>query len=266
MKTRVFTAVVLLAVFLPLLLWAPPPLWNALVALVVGAAAHEWAHLSRFPKHAGWGYGVALGALTLFLPLLAGERWAGFQAGLLWLGAGFWLVAAPLWLARGWRLPQTAIRAAAGVVVLLPCWAGVALLRDANPWLLLGVLGLVWVADSAAYFSGRAFGHNKLAPSISPGKTWEGVGGALAGVVAYVAVLALVLGERPLPSLFIAAAVLLYFSVLGDLFESWIKRVSQIKDSGSLLPGHGGVLDRIDALTAVLPLAAVAVLVLGGGR
>ena len=118
------------------------------------------------------------------------------------------------------------------------------------------VLAVVWVADTAAFFAGRQYGQHKLAPRISPGKTREGVVGAVLALVLYAsAVSAAVVGLRIVDALVLAMA-LLYFSVLGDLFESWIKRVSDMKDSGALLPGHGGVLDRIDALTAALPIAA----------
>ncbi|MDP3123040.1 MAG: phosphatidate cytidylyltransferase, partial [Thiobacillus sp.] len=128
-------------------------------------------------------------------------------------------------------------------------------LHARGPAVLLGVMAVVWVADTAAYFSGRHFGRHKLAPTISPGKTWEGVAGALVALALYAAVVSAFAG-MPFVSLFILIAVLLYLSVLGDLFESWIKRVSGMKDSGDLLPGHGGVLDRIDALTATLPIAS----------
>ena len=115
-------------------------------------------------------------------------------------------------------------------------------------------MAIVWIADTAAYFSGRHFGRHKLAPAISPGKTWEGVAGALVALALYAVAVGLLVG-MPLLSLFVMIAGLLYVSVLGDLFESWIKRVSGMKDSGDVLPGHGGVLDRIDALTSTLPIA-----------
>jgi phosphatidate cytidylyltransferase len=119
---------------------------------------------------------------------------------------------------------------------------------------LLGVMAVVWIADTAAYFSGRHFGRHKLAPAISPGKTWEGVAGALVALALYAGAASLLAG-MPLLGLLLMVSGLLYVSVLGDLFESWIKRVSGMKDSGSTLPGHGGVLDRIDALTSTLPIA-----------
>jgi phosphatidate cytidylyltransferase len=143
-----------------------------------------------------------------------------------------------------------------GVMVLLPTWAALLYLRERGAWILLALLAVVWIADTAAFFAGRSFGQRKLAPGISPGKTWEGVYGAMFALVLYAsAVSAAVVGLRIVGALVMALA-LLYFSVLGDLFESWIKRVAGRKDSGTLLPGHGGVLDRIDALTAALPIAA----------
>jgi phosphatidate cytidylyltransferase len=129
-------------------------------------------------------------------------------------------------------------------------------LREQGAGVLISVMAIVWIADSAAYFSGRAFGRRKLAPRISPGKTWEGVAGALLALLLYGMLMNGLQSVASLPLLLLMIVVLFYFSVLGDLFESWIKRVAGMKDSGTLLPGHGGVLDRIDALTSALPIAA----------
>jgi phosphatidate cytidylyltransferase len=170
------------------------------------------------------------------------------------LAIAFWLLVVPLWLLGKWHAEQVFVRAAVGVVVLLPTWAALLYLHGRGPSVLLGVMAIVWIADTAAYFAGRQFGRHKLAPAISPGKTWEGVAGALAGLALYAGILSLLAG-MPLLSLLLMVAALLYVSVLGDLFESWIKRVSGMKDSGRILPGHGGVLDRIDALTSTLPVA-----------
>jgi len=150
--------------------------------------------------------------------------------------------------------------------VLVPAWLATVLLQG-RPGQLLALMAVVWVADTAAYFAGRRFGRNKLAPGISPGKTWEGVFGALAGVTVYYLLLVrfaptLLGGFGFLPGL-ILVGVLAALGVVGDLFESWMKRVAGVKDSGKLLPGHGGVLDRIDALTASLPLAALAIRMAG---
>ncbi len=149
-----------------------------------------------------------------------------------------------------------------GWLLIVPTWLALVRLQ-AMPWVLLAVLGVVWIADSAAYFAGRTWGRRKLAPLISPGKTWEGVAGAAVAVAVYHA-LVWYFGLRSVTlEIGVAAALLvaclLPLSILGDLFESWIKRQAGVKDSGTLLPGHGGVLDRIDALTSTLPLAALVV-------
>jgi len=161
---------------------------------------------------------------------------------------------APLWLLRRWRVSSATLRAVVGGLLLLALWAALMDLHARGPRVLLGAAMVVWIADSAAYFAGRRFGRHKLAPAISPGKTWEGVVGALLALALYGIALGRFAGVPPWPLLPLLA-ILLYVSVLGDLFESWIKRVSGMKDSGALLPGHGGVLDRIDALASTLPVA-----------
>jgi phosphatidate cytidylyltransferase len=137
-------------------------------------------------------------------------------------------------------------------------------LRHASPWLLLGVMFVVWLADTAAYFSGRTFGKHKLAPSISPGKTWEGVFGALVFVTIYVSAIGWGTGLIKTIVAFAGVLIISWFwvalSVIGDLFESAIKRQAGVKDSGTLLPGHGGLLDRIDALTSTLPFVALVII------
>jgi phosphatidate cytidylyltransferase len=174
----------------------------------------------------------------------------------------FWLLLVPLWFNRGWKIQNPYLLGMVGWSVLLP--TGMAMLdlraESPQPWWLLGVMAMVWVADISAYFAGRKFGRHKLAPNISPGKTWEGVAGALLGVMIYVALVMLVSGMHQHNVLFVYALVGVALSVMGDLFESAIKRQAGVKDSGTLLPGHGGLLDRIDALTSTLPLAALTML------
>jgi phosphatidate cytidylyltransferase len=191
------------------------------------------------------------------------------------LSSAFWIVAAPAWLAKKAR-PSPLTCAIVGWLVMWPTWFAFVVLRDASPWLLLAIAAVVWVADIAAYFAGRRFGKRKLAPAVSPGKTWAGVYGALVGVAVYGAALAWLANSRPTPlsGLFGGSAgiaviacmlVLAALGIVGDLFESWMKRGAGLKDSSSLLPGHGGILDRIDALTSTLPVAAFALsLHLGG--
>jgi phosphatidate cytidylyltransferase len=174
----------------------------------------------------------------------------------------FWLILAPAWLRRGALRPGKALLAATGLFVLVP--TGLAALA-LPPNRLLLALGLVWTADTAAYLAGRAFGRHKLAPGISPGKTWEGVAGAAAATLIYAIICALpgaplgayVQGAGWVP--YLAVAMLLCaVSIAGDLFESALKRQAGAKDSGTVFPGHGGVLDRIDSITSTLPIAALA--------
>ena len=148
---------------------------------------------------------------------------------------------------------------AGGVLVLVAASGAMVDLRGVRPSLLLAVLGTVWISDTAAYFGGRRFGKRKLAPSISPGKTWEGVAAALAAVGLYaLAWASLVAPERSPARLLPVLVGLAVVGMIGDLFESLIKRQAGVKDSGTLLPGHGGILDRIDAPVAMLPLAVLA--------
>jgi phosphatidate cytidylyltransferase len=147
--------------------------------------------------------------------------------------------------------------------VLLPALLAVVQLRQLGALALLALMAIVWVADITAYFAGRAFGKRKLAPSISPGKTWAGAYGAVAGVVGY-GLAASAIVDLPGPAVLIPVLVVLtVLSIVGDLFESLLKRQADIKDSSNVLPGHGGVLDRIDSLTSTLPLIALGWL-LGG--
>jgi len=244
----------MLGVFVSAVLWAPGWLWAALMAGLAGLAAYEWARLSDFPPLSARVYAALLALSALVLPYVLAENWPAFQTGLIVLAMGFWLLVAPLWLLSQWRAQQVFVRALVGVVLLLPTWAALLYLHSRGPGVLLGVMAIVWIADTAAYFAGRRFGRHKLAPTISPGKTWEGVAGALGALALYAGALSLWVG-MPLLSLVLMVSGLLYLSVLGDLFESWIKRVSGMKDSGTMLPGHGGVLDRIDALLSTLPIA-----------
>lgn len=255
LASRILTAAVLLTVFVSAVLWAPGWLWQALIAGIAGLAAYEWARLSAFSAWSARAYAVLVAACALALPAVLADDWPAFQGGLFLLAAAFWLIVAPAWLLGHWRVEQPFVRALVGLVLLLPAWAALVYLHGRGPAVLLGVVVIVWIADTAAYFTGRRFGRRKLAPAISPGKTWEGVAGALVALAAYAAALAAVAGLPALPLMAVVTG-LLYLSVLGDLFESWIKRVAGMKDSGDILPGHGGVLDRIDALTSTLPVAA----------
>jgi phosphatidate cytidylyltransferase len=213
---------------------------------------------------------VASGALLLFAPagaFAADKGWpAGVTLGVCGAAALFWLVAAPAWLAAGWRVDSKLVLVLTGWLVLLAAWVAVVQLQARSPSLLLATMAIVWIADTAAYFTGRAFGRRKLAPAISPGKTWEGVYGALAATAAYTLLLLWLapdvvhageLSPRALAGWLGLVLGLTALSIVGDLFKSLLKRQRGVKDSGSILPGHGGMIDRIDALLAVLPPSAL---------
>jgi phosphatidate cytidylyltransferase len=179
----------------------------------------------------------------------------------------FWLCIAPPWVVARWPTSSPLPMAFVGWVVLCGAWVAIVELQARSPWLLLAAMAIVWIADTAAYFSGRAFGRRKLAPQVSPGKTWEGVYGALLAVGLYAVALVPLAGRAGflLPRSMLAIGLWTGFvllvagvSVFGDLFESLLKRHAGVKDSGALLPGHGGVLDRTDALFAAMPLLALA--------
>ncbi len=274
LRTRVLTAVAILPVVLGMLFFAPNSAWALFVLAIALVGCWEWSRLAALPQRAQSLYLVLSGAIGggLWILYVRGGAHAFLYAALIGcaLATLFWIAAAPIWLARLLR-PTPAVCAVAGWIVLWPTWLALVVLRDASPWVLLAVAALVWVADIAAYFAGKAFGKVKLAPSISPGKTREGVYGAVAGVLAYGLVLDVIAhaGATPLERIFapalgiaaiVAMVVLTALSVVGDLFESWMKRGAGLKDSSRLLPGHGGVLDRIDALTSTLPVAALALL------
>lgn len=261
---RWVTALALLAGFLACLFLLPDAAWAAVLLLPLTLGAKEWAQLSGFNTFARGGYALLTAALAAALYIWGDDH----HAAVYLLASGFWLAAAPLWLALGWRLAHPLLRSASGWLVLVPLWLAMVELRHFSPVAVLLLMGVVWISDSAAYFSGRRFGKHKLAPAISPGKTWEGVAGAGLAVSLYALLalgVAVALGRIEnaadwlLPTVLLVW-LLLYLGILGDLFESWIKRLAGTKDSGTILPGHGGVLDRIDALTAALPVAALILL------
>lgn len=276
LKQRVITAVVLLLILLPALFYPSPWPFSVVALVLIALAAWEWARLNGF---AGAG-AVLAGLICLALCLFA--WWLGmlatpFPHKSIWLYAGAFWVLAGAWLLRSgigrWGQISAPLRLVTGVVVLVLAWISVCQARVVGIQFLLSILLLVWVADIFAYFAGRAFGGRisgqKLAPSISPGKSWEGVWGGMAGV----AVLAFAwnslaaamssggpniythLAQRGWWFMLLAVLFLASMSVVGDLLESLVKRSARVKDSSGLLPGHGGVLDRLDALLPTLPLA-----------
>jgi phosphatidate cytidylyltransferase len=272
--TRVITALAILPVVLAMLFMASNRAWALFMLGIVAVALWEWSRMCRFEGRAAQGAFLVASGLVAGGFCLAYERspdalFPQLALASFIVAACFWIFAVPAWLYLKLR-PAPWVCALAGWLAILPAWAAFIVLHDRSPWLLLAVAALVWIADIAAYFAGRRFGRVKLAPAISPGKTREGVLGALAGVLAFGLALKFVPAGQALPvspffdgpggaiAIFFMLA-LVFVSVIGDLFESWMKRGAGLKDSSGLLPGHGGVLDRIDALTSTLPVAALLV-------
>ncbi|MGH8677043.1 MAG: phosphatidate cytidylyltransferase [Burkholderiales bacterium] len=265
LKQRLLTVAVILPLVLALLFLAPNPLWGVLTAIALSLGAFEWAQLCGLRRAARRGF-VAVTAATCaaLLALMLLRRGSALEStviqSLCLVALAFWAVAVPAWLYFRWKFASRLGLAAVGWLVLVPAWLAMTALQR-TPLVLFLTLGVVWIADTAAYFAGNRFGRHKLAPLISPSKTVEGLIGAFIAVAGYAAGVSWLFQRTAPPADLMAlisfAAVLTALSVNGDLFESWIKRQAGAKDSGTLLPGHGGVLDRIDSLTAAMPFAAL---------
>jgi phosphatidate cytidylyltransferase len=263
LRTRIITALVLLAIILPALFVADRWVFQAIALVALTFAAWEWGRMIA-PSQAWWGAaGMAILGSVCGYASHSGLAWAN---QVMWLACAFWVIYGPLWL-----MPRRSVKAATvalGVLLLTGTWIAIMILHRIGIWYLISCFLVVWIADTGAYFSGKAFGKHKLAPTISPGKTREGAVGAVLAVGVYMVVTHFFFPQSvTLPNtLFnkfnwlvamLAAVGLTAFSVIGDLIESKLKRECKVKDSGNTLPGHGGVLDRIDALLPVLPLCAL---------
>lgn len=273
MRTRVLTALVLIPLTVAALFLLPSRAWAALTLMVVLIASSEWAALSGLRTPAARLFVAAmfvLGIGMLYSPWTAfdadGGRPDALVVSIYGAATLFWVAIAPPWLYFGWRIRFKPVLMVVGWLVLTATWISVVQLQARSPALLLALMAIVWVADTAAYFAGRRFGKRKLAPAISPGKTWEGVYGALIAVALYALALLPFSHDAGYSDGLVPAAVAVWvavvlalaaLSIVGDLFESQLKRQCGVKDSGRVLPGHGGVLDRIDALMAALPPAAL---------
>ena len=265
LKQRIATALVLLAILLPAIFWFQPLVWGAVTLVFLAIAANEWVALLGRPRIA-WRVAGLIALSGLIILVWRTERpWPGMSLALIAAALTlFWCVAG------GWRLYHGQARGGGwplASVLLLGCWLALYELREQGVLALLSSMAVVWVADVAAYFVGRAIGRHKLAPAISPGKSWEGaIGGMVAvALIGWLAAVRPGLGTDSLPGLLESRTspmtmvallvVLACLSIVGDLHESLLKRQAGVKDSGKLLPGHGGVLDRIDALIPVMPAA-----------
>jgi phosphatidate cytidylyltransferase len=264
LKSRIITAVILLLLLLLVLFALPDAWWLGVVVLVVMQGSLEWSKLSKLSGRNAYIYGALTLAAMLSLLWFDAHHTDAEQViphlMIYAVSALLWLIIVPTWMIAGWKVESQLVMCLVGWSVLIPTGLAMLDLHAISPWVLLLLMGLVWVADIGAYFSGRRFGKTKLAPSISPGKTWEGVAGGMLGVSIYVLIVWYVTSIAMLPAMLLAAWWWVGLAVIGDLFESAIKRQAGVKDSGALLPGHGGLLDRIDALTSTLPLAAMVIL------
>jgi phosphatidate cytidylyltransferase len=276
LSTRILTALILVPAVLAALFLLPPAGWGAVTLVAFCAAAVEWSNLVGYARRARLLFVAGtfvIGCNLLFSPSLGFER--GWPTGVVLAVCGpatlFWLLVAPPWLRVNWRPASKLGMAVLGWIVLSGAWVAIVQLQAQSSWLVFAAFAIVWIADTAAYFTGRAVGRHKLAPAISPGKTREGLYGALVAVAAYALILvpfardAGYTGEISISAVvtWVSVAIALaLLSVGGDLFESLLKRHAGVKDSGTLLPGHGGILDRIDALLAAMPPAALLALML----
>lgn len=260
LKQRIITALILLPIALCGFFLLEGSAFALFIGLVVTLGGWEWARLAGFNEQSmRVAYAAAVALMLFVMHLLPGLAPWILGASVLWWGIATYLVLTYPRSSDHWA--SAACKLVIGLLILLPAWQGLVLIKQEplGNWLIMAVMVLVWGADIGAYFSGRAFGRRKLAPLVSPGKSWEGVYGGLA-LSLIITVLVGFFRDWTVAELFkglIGAALIVFISVVGDLTESMFKRQSGIKDSSNLLPGHGGVLDRIDSLTAAIPVFAV---------
>lgn len=267
LKQRIITALILLPLMFYMLFFSGSILWVAFASLICLLGLWEYTRLVSIPHP--FVYLLSAGLFFLFAFL---GNWQ--LPNIAWyLVLAFWLILMPLWLNRKWHV-QTQWAGLLGIMLFVPFWFALLQLRVSpdllalakqmhlqthlpNPNItLLMVMMMVWIADSAAYFVGRAFGKHKLAPVISPKKSWEGVAGGLLAVLIFALCVQHYFVHYSWWALLLLASVLTFVGIGGDLLESWLKRVANVKDSSQLLPGHGGVFDRVDSLIAVLAVYA----------
>lgn len=271
LRQRILTALLLAPLVILLILLTPTGVFACLLAAAFLAATWEWTRLAGM--HRRLHRGLLLGVFALaFIALWQLRTTPGVWPALMAAGIVWWL-AACVWL-RHFAFAASPvpthrnIKLLAGAFVVLPAWVAALSIHRSEPlghiWTFLAML-LVWAADTGAYFAGRFFGKRKLAPNISPGKTWAGVYGAFAtsAVVATIAGWLLGVHDLRLIGLIVVTVITVASSIVGDLFESLIKRHASVKDSGALFPGHGGLLDRLDSVFAALPIFALGKLLLG---
>lgn len=270
LKARVWTALILLSLFGPILLLLPAlDLYLSLIG-ILSIGAWEWGRfLWPVNKSRPFGY-AAIVAICLIFLLGHHEKLfltpdisiiSGTVQYFINIGVFIWIFIVPFILRKSLSfsiVQYASFLSVLGFLIFISAFCAAIILRDQGRWIFLSVIGIVWCADIGAYFVGKKFGKSKLAINISPGKSWEGAAGGALVVCVFIFILFAMVNEPPLNlfQVLVISVFLSVMSVIGDLFESLIKRLAKVKDSSALLPGHGGVLDRIDAILPVLPLAA----------
>jgi len=253
LMSRIFSAAIMLIIFLSSMLLFSGKFFSFVIYIVSLLALYEWSKLLHFKSHEK---NIFL-AISLFFIYLIDNHLSYDDARSILIGASiFWICIAPLFLIYKIHLKNFFLSSLIGWMLVMPLIISLNYLIQLSPWAVLLVLATIWLADSGAYFFGKQFGKRKLAPSISPGKTWEGFIGALF-VVSLFSITLTYFGFVNSYASILFFNLILLLSVEGDLFESYIKRMAKVKDSGDLIPGHGGVLDRIDSLCSSLPLATL---------
>jgi phosphatidate cytidylyltransferase len=261
LKLRIISALVMAPLVIYGVLFLDNPVFTLVLGIILLAGTWEWSHLIPLRT---------IVARLVYTCVLGALMWLLWRTGLeqlikpLLLAAFVWWLCALLWLSQPEFLARasllnSSLKMLAGALVILPAWAALSSLHangERGPTLTLLLLLLVWLADIGAYFAGRQWGHRKLAPAVSPGKTWEGVYGGLFSSLLFAAIAGWFFSHSLGWTLafMLLAVVTVMFSVAGDLLESLMKRQSGIKDSGSIIPGHGGIFDRIDSLVAAAPM------------
>jgi phosphatidate cytidylyltransferase len=258
LKTRIITALILVAGFIPALFKLRITIWAYGMLAISLFALYEWSSMIKLipvQRNVYLVIATLAGLFTVTLIEQYGFHLFFFRSLIMFLiAASFWSLIVPIWLAKKWFINSKFVMAMVGLILMAPLWLALICAKGADPWLLLVLLATIWIADSAAYFVGKNFGKHKLAPIISPGKTWEGVMGALIATTLFGVVIYFGFDIKTL-MIFPALWVVTIYGVIGDLFESMIKRQANLKDSSDLLPGHGGILDRIDGIIPSLPIA-----------
>jgi len=276
--SRVLTALTLLPLAISGIIFLPTSYFAIILALIFAIGAHEWTKISQLSGSLSkifittvlvgfwllWEFIINSASLTLIVNLLALT---------FWLGATYLVIQYPN-KSEHWAA-NTLLSFVFGLLVLLPSWFALVALKSievfhwdsiemAGSGLLLVLMCTVWIADTGAYFTGRKWGNRKLIPHVSPGKTRAGAYGAIVLATFFLAIFSMILGNQISSTMIIIllTIIIVVFSIVGDLFESMFKRQSGIKDSGSILPGHGGILDRIDSITAAGPIFCCAILLM----